>query len=486
MNSTQSLLHSLIVNDKDKLVWSGSFDSLQQFVEEVLDLSDGKWSSPGGDAKLYESEDISIRWYAKSQTITVSGKDKDMIEEKLNTVASLSKRLAVANKYSVCVEDDPLDISVRSLNSQLQALTEKFTANLTAINCTLLEHSRELRERKNIELDSELSRLRKENMELKSDNECLTERVNNLSFILADLQGKAKFAEEEKASLITTIRLLNNDLGVSQPSNDDYPVKVNQPSDRPVGNQSNADIAEDCQQPRRECQSVPLQNRYSALNVEEADEGGSELIGNASTPNIQKPNNGEIVIIGDSIIKHIDPKKLTKKRVRKFTYPGKTADSIQMELDSIDIQSTPSHVIVHAGTNNVPLDSVDECAKKIENLIVKVKAKFPNSKIGLSGITLRQDIETASNVQAVNKKLKIMSAKQKVAFIDNSSINNTCLNGSRLHLNAKGSAFLATHFIEFLKGKQHSRPRQSHGEGFQLSTINQLGDLLKTILARTS
>lgn len=62
MNSTQSLLHSLIVNDKDKLVWSGSFDSLQQFVEEVLDLSDGKWSSPGGDAKLYESEDISIRW----------------------------------------------------------------------------------------------------------------------------------------------------------------------------------------------------------------------------------------------------------------------------------------------------------------------------------------------------------------------------------------------------------------------------------------
>ena len=32
-----------------------------------------------------------------------------------------------------------------------------------------------------------------------------------MSYILADLQGKVKHAEEEKASLITVIRLLNND-----------------------------------------------------------------------------------------------------------------------------------------------------------------------------------------------------------------------------------------------------------------------------------
>ena len=33
---------------------------MQEFVEDVLNLSGGKWSSPGGDAKLYrdESQDI--------------------------------------------------------------------------------------------------------------------------------------------------------------------------------------------------------------------------------------------------------------------------------------------------------------------------------------------------------------------------------------------------------------------------------------------
>lgn len=38
----------------------------------------------------------------------------------------------------------------------------------------------------------------------------MEERISNLSFILADLHGKVKLAEEEIASLITVIRLLNN------------------------------------------------------------------------------------------------------------------------------------------------------------------------------------------------------------------------------------------------------------------------------------
>ncbi len=47
--------------------------------------------------------------------------------------------------------------------------------------------------------------------------------------ILADLQGKAKVAEDEKASLITTVRLLCNDLGINQQSNGNYPLQDNRP-----------------------------------------------------------------------------------------------------------------------------------------------------------------------------------------------------------------------------------------------------------------
>ena len=87
-----------------------------------------------------------------------------------------------------------------------------------------------------------------------------------------------------------------------------------------------------------------------------------------------------VVIIGDSIIKHISPTKLSKRKVHKFAYPGKTASDINNELSTINIHSTPSHVIVHVGTNYIPLHLLMNVATKdIEKLIAGVKQRFPNS-----------------------------------------------------------------------------------------------------------
>ena len=62
--------------------------------------------------------------------------------------------------------------------------------------------------------------LRKENLELKEENSCPNERDNNLSYILADLQDKAKRADDEKNSLNTTIRLLHNNAIINHSLND--------------------------------------------------------------------------------------------------------------------------------------------------------------------------------------------------------------------------------------------------------------------------
>ena len=136
-------------------------------------------------------------------------------------------------------------------------------------------------------------------------------------------------------------------------------------------------------------------------------------------------------------MKHIDPRKLTRKKVCKFPLPWKTAEDIENELNSINV---PAHIIVHVGSNNIPMDSPDTCAKKLKSFVIKTKAKFPNTKTGFFEITFRQDIYLATNIKEVNKKLKD-EAKHKVVFIDNSFIDNTCLNGNNLHLNGKGSDF---------------------------------------------
>ena len=45
-----------------------------------------------------------------------------------------------------------------------------------------------------------------------------------------------------------------------------------------------------------------------------------------------------LVIIGDSIVKHIIPTKLSKKKVHKFTYPGK--NKLASEINSIQSNQT--------------------------------------------------------------------------------------------------------------------------------------------------
>ena len=172
--------------------------------------------------------------------------------------------------------------------------------------------------------------------------------------------------------------------------------------------------------------------------------------------------------------------KLFKRKVHKFTYPGKIASDISNELSTINIHSTPSHVILHAGTNNIPLQSADECTNDIEKLIAGMKQRFPNSKIGISGVTMRQDVDSASKI--VNEKIKSIRPKYVVTFIDNSSLDKTSLNVSKLHLSAKGLAILAIHFISFIKGGQSLRhsPRRLR-RNFQMDTMNQLQELLKLI-----
>ena len=95
---------------------------------------------------------------------------------------------------------------------------------------------------------------------------------------------------------------------------------------------------------------------------------------------------------------------------------------------------------------------------------------------------MRHDIDVSKKIVDVNKELGLICKKLNIAFIDNSTIDDTCLNKSRLHLNEKGSAILAVHFITFLRGDRASlTPRKQRHEDFQQSAIQKLGELLKMI-----
>jgi hypothetical protein len=152
----------------------------------------------------------------------------------------------------------------------------------------------------------------------------------------------------------------------------------------------------------------------------------------------------------------------------------------------IKVDSPPSHIIVHAGTNDIPVDLDNNCIKNIWSLASSIKERFPGSKIGISSIPVRHDADLTDRISTVNKQLQeLICVKNGFDFINNSNVDNTCLNGSQLHLNAKGSAFLATNFIKFLRGSNanvKSSYRSRRNENFRRTRparFHLLEDLLR-------
>jgi hypothetical protein len=45
-----------------------------------------KWTSPGGDCKLIEGHDVSLRWYASSGTLMIKGEKATENESQLRTL----------------------------------------------------------------------------------------------------------------------------------------------------------------------------------------------------------------------------------------------------------------------------------------------------------------------------------------------------------------------------------------------------------------
>ena len=56
-------MHGVSKKNKGKLIWTKSYEALHMFVEEVLNISNGVWSCPGGAAKQLKTEDTNLRCY---------------------------------------------------------------------------------------------------------------------------------------------------------------------------------------------------------------------------------------------------------------------------------------------------------------------------------------------------------------------------------------------------------------------------------------
>ena len=132
--------------------------------------------------------------------------------------------------------------------------------------------------------------------------------------------------------------------------------------------------------------------------------------------------------------------------------------------------STPERTIYQPDTSEL-------CIKNIKGLCISVKQRFPNAKLGVSSIIFRKDIDVSGITRQVNNQMKHTCDESGYTFIDNSVIDESGLNNSKLHLSPKGSALLATRFIKFINPSKQPNNR-SQGNPF---TENFIRDLLNIV-----
>ena len=76
----------------------------------------------------------------------------------------------------------------------------------------------------------------------------------------------------------------------------------------------------------------------------------------------------------------------------------------------------------------------------------------PSTKVSISGMINRRDKSLSGSnakISQINSALKSVCLQKRRKFIDNSNIDQSCLNRRGLHLNRKGSGLLSRNYLKY-------------------------------------
>ena len=118
--------------------------------------------------------------------------------------------------------------------------------------------------------------------------------------------------------------------------------------------------------------------------------------------------------------------------------------------------------VIHMGTNDITSDdSPKDIAFKLADETEKIKSVTQVPQVIISSIIKRKDVDVDPKIIETNHQLKQICSQRKWKFIDNDHIDDSCLNSSKLHLNKKGSTYLASNFLKKINPNQRNNTRSN-------------------------
>ena len=163
----------------------------------------------------------------------------------------------------------------------------------------------------------------------------------------------------------------------------------------------------------------------------------------------QEKERKRVYVPGDSIINGVEEKGLSRNHIVKVRkYPGNNTEDMIDHVKPI-IRKKPDLIIVHFGTNDITVGK--DTDKNTQKVIDMVKAESPDTEIAVSLCTVRKDKQGfAKKVDSLNAILREVATRNNVYLKDNKNIDDTGQGMKKLHLNRKGTSFLANNFKNFI------------------------------------
>ena len=156
-----------------------------------------------------------------------------------------------------------------------------------------------------------------------------------------------------------------------------------------------------------------------------------------------------VEIVGDSMINGFEERGFCKNhRTKVRKPPGATSTDILDHIKPV-LRRKPAKIIIHAGTNDIT--NGINYLKNVKTLVKMIGEESPSTKLCLSGVVKRFDIQSREHlVEDINKRLKNYCSQNKIDFIDNDNIGKKDLGIKKLHPNKKGLKILVNNFLKYL------------------------------------
>lgn len=180
--------------------------------------------------------------------------------------------------------------------------------------------------------------------------------------------------------------------------------------------------------------------------LQASSQGGNTVY--PSSPDTETTHTPKVIIIGDSITKHVDCKRISSEvkanvskqsRVYTVDHALEIADSLSADI-----------VIVHIGTNHVKNERAGETITKFRLLEEALNKNNAIDQVIISNIVVRNYISAAvrKRIHLVNTALEVAAERNNWTTLLNSNFNMYDLDKDGSHLNRQGARRLTSNFIQ--------------------------------------